>query len=171
MLINFMILTLTMTLLFTQMQTPLAMGLILLIQTLLVCGTAGILTKSTWFSYILFLIFLGAMLVLFIYVASLASNEQFSLPSLSTMSLFTFIPSILAVSSFFLDPMLLFQSISMEISSLSLQELLSSTPFNVSVIYSPTSMNLTIFIILYLLLTLVIVVKITESFWGPLRLS
>nr|QNV11699.1 NADH dehydrogenase subunit 6 [Rhamphomyia barbata] len=64
---------------FMQMNHPLAMGLMLLMQTFLICLITGLMTKSFWFSYILFLIFLGGMLVLFIYVTSLASNEMFSM--------------------------------------------------------------------------------------------
>ena len=50
------------------------MGLTLLIQTILVSIISGLITKTFWFSYILFLVFLGGILVLFIYVTSLASN-------------------------------------------------------------------------------------------------
>jgi len=63
---------------FSTIKHPLAMGLILLIQTIFICLLRGLLIKSFWFSYILFLIFIGGILVLFIYVTSLASNEIFS---------------------------------------------------------------------------------------------
>lgn len=52
-------------------------GLILLIQTFLICLISGIILKSFWFSYIIFLIFLGGLLILFSYILSLASNEIF----------------------------------------------------------------------------------------------
>ena len=41
----------------------------------------------------------------------------------------------------------------------------------VSIIYNSTNLNLTIFIVFYLFLTLIVVVKITNIFFGPLRLS
>jgi NADH-ubiquinone oxidoreductase chain 6 len=68
------------------------MGLVLLIQTLIVALLTGVLASSFWFSYILFLVFLGGMLVLFIYVTRLASNEMFSISAKSlllTGALFT----------------------------------------------------------------------------------
>nr|YP_009233073.1 NADH dehydrogenase subunit 6 [Engaewa walpolea]AMA98216.1 NADH dehydrogenase subunit 6 [Engaewa walpolea] len=67
------------SLLFARLTHPLAMGIILLTQTLVVCILSGEFNPCFWFSYILFLIFMGAMLILFIYVASLASNEPFKI--------------------------------------------------------------------------------------------
>nr|YP_009926444.1 NADH dehydrogenase subunit 6 [Lysmata amboinensis]QNH68787.1 NADH dehydrogenase subunit 6 [Lysmata amboinensis] len=155
---------------FTKMSSPLAMGLVLLTQTILICLITGASSKSVWFSYILFLIFLGAMLVLFIYVASLASNEQFFFSPKMTTS----IPLIILTSllmALFLDPLPNPQPINIEQSSTLLTETLNSSFLIVSMIYSSTSMNLTIFVVLYLLLTLIVVVKITGFFYGPLRLS
>nr|QUT08456.1 NADH dehydrogenase subunit 6 [Exhippolysmata ensirostris] len=166
----FMMFIMVVSVLFTQMSSPLAMGATLLLQTLLICTAAGTLAKSMWFSYILFLIFLGAMLILFIYVASLAPNEQFSFSGL-LFSMTVISMPIALLTTIMWDCLMNPQLISIELSSITQEEILSSTPFNVSMIYSPTAMNLTLFVILYLLLTLIVVVKITESFWGPLRLS
>nr|YP_009498559.1 NADH dehydrogenase subunit 6 [Parapenaeopsis hungerfordi]AWK60874.1 NADH dehydrogenase subunit 6 [Parapenaeopsis hungerfordi] len=160
--------TIMFSLLFTQLTHPLAMGLMLLTQTIMICVMAGMSMKSFWFSYILFLIFLGAMLVLFMYVASLASNEtfSFSLPSL-TLILFS-IPCSLTL--ILMDPLMINTPIMIQKSSL-VQDLFSSTPSILSIIYNNTTMNLTLFIVFYLLLTLIVVVKITNTFFGPLRLS
>jgi hypothetical protein len=65
-------------LIFTQIKHPLAIGLMLLIQTTIVCIIRGTKYKRFWFSYILFIIIIGGMLVLFIYITRLASNEVFS---------------------------------------------------------------------------------------------
>nr|YP_010952680.1 NADH dehydrogenase subunit 6 [Tetralia glaberrima]YP_010952849.1 NADH dehydrogenase subunit 6 [Tetralia nigrolineata]WMQ53100.1 NADH dehydrogenase subunit 6 [Tetralia glaberrima]WMQ53269.1 NADH dehydrogenase subunit 6 [Tetralia nigrolineata] len=153
---------------FMRLYHPLSLGLSLLLQTILISVTTGMFTYSFWFSYILFMIFLGGMLVLFIYVASLASNEFFNfsysalLASLLTIILFTLL---LMVS----DP-LVTSSFKSSI-SLSSYNNFTSTPYIISWIYSNTIMNLTLFMILYLLLTLLVVVKITNLFKGPLRLS
>nr|QFO91029.1 NADH dehydrogenase subunit 6 [Trachypenaeus curvirostris]QUT08450.1 NADH dehydrogenase subunit 6 [Trachypenaeus curvirostris] len=156
------------SILFTQLLHPLAMGLMLLTQTIMVCVMAGLSMNSFWFSYILFLIFLGAMLVLFMYVASLASNETFSFSSTSAMFLLMVIS--LSFLFIFFDPLTLNSSLSIAQSSIS-SDLFKSTPAILSTIYNKTSMNLTLFIVFYLLLTLIAVVKITNTFFGPLRLS
>nr|YP_009107266.1 NADH dehydrogenase subunit 6 [Cyclograpsus granulosus]CEH11269.1 NADH dehydrogenase subunit 6 [Cyclograpsus granulosus] len=160
-------LLLSFSFLFTQLSHPLAMGLMLFIQTVLISITVGIYNFSFWFSYILFLVFLGGMLVLFIYVASLASNESFSF-TLSTFLFFIMLTSLISFLLFLLDPLF----ISPNSSSLHPPSLkyCISTPFIINWIYNTPSMNFTIFIVSYLLLMLVIVVKIINLFKGPLRL-
>nr|YP_010230787.1 NADH dehydrogenase subunit 6 [Oplophorus spinosus]QSV10497.1 NADH dehydrogenase subunit 6 [Oplophorus spinosus] len=154
---------------FTRMLHPLAMGLTLLLQTIVICVTSGLSTKSMWFSYILFLIFLGAMLVLFIYVASLASNEAFMFSMKATLILLT--PIMLSTWFIFVDPLLPTLKTTVEASYTNPETLFYTTQTTLSNIYNATSMNLTLFIIMYLLLTLIVVVKITSTFFGPLRLS
>nr|QAY81677.1 NADH dehydrogenase subunit 6 [Geothelphusa sp. DJL-2014] len=154
------------SLMFTRMTHPLAMGLNLLIQTIIISFSAGLTTYSFWFSYTLFLIFLGGMLVLFIYIASLASNEIFHFPLVSIM----FILSSLLISilfSFLLDSILTPHLSNLSNSSINI---FSSTEHFTSWIFNYPSMWFTLFIISYLLLTLLVVIKIINLFKGPLRL-
>nr|YP_009509588.1 NADH dehydrogenase subunit 6 [Pilumnus vespertilio]AUN45005.1 NADH dehydrogenase subunit 6 [Pilumnus vespertilio] len=159
-------LTLMLSLLFSRLSHPLSLGLTLLFQTVVISITSGIYTYSFWFSYILFMIFLGGMLVLFIYVASLASNESF-LFSLTTFTFYTFMFILLTVMLLMLDPIFSSHLSTLSLSSINFN---ISTPFIISWIYNNPSMMFTLFIILYLLLTLLVVVKITNLFKGPLRL-
>jgi NADH-ubiquinone oxidoreductase chain 6 len=53
------------------------MGLVLIVHTIRIGVVTGIMARNFWFSYILFLVFLGGVLVLFIYITRLASNEKF----------------------------------------------------------------------------------------------
>ena len=153
--------------LFTRLVHPLSIGLTLLIQTVLISLTAGLSTYSYWFSYILFIIFLGGMLVLFIYVTSLASNESFSFSysvlAISIGSLFFLLPLTLTWDYFFNS-----FTAQLPLSSLNIE---TSNVFIISWIYRTNLINFTLFIIIYLLLTLIVVVKITNLFKGPFRLS
>nr|BAN60017.1 NADH dehydrogenase subunit 6 [Chionoecetes japonicus pacificus] len=153
-------------LLFTRLTHPLSLGLTLLIQTVGISLNTGLSLYSFWFSYILFMIFLGGMLVLFIYVASLASNESFSF---SFFYMFTSLLALLLIflMCLFMDPILMVDFSSLPTASIDVK---LSTPLITSWIYSNSNMMFTLFIILYLLLTLVVVVKITNLFKGPLRL-
>ncbi|NP_872451.1 NADH dehydrogenase subunit 6 (mitochondrion) [Portunus trituberculatus] len=158
---------LLLSILFTRLSHPLSMGLTLLIQTIFISLTAGLSTYSYWFSYILFMIFLGGMLVLFIYVTSLASNEPFFF-SWSALSFSLILLFMLLTLTFFWDSLMGPTMTQLPLSSFSLN---SSNIFIISWIYSSNLMNFTLYIILYLLLTLVVVVKITNLFKGPFRLS
>nr|AVN67272.1 NADH dehydrogenase subunit 6 [Aeluropoda insignis] len=147
---------------FTQMSHPLAMGLTLLIQTILISMITGLMYYSFWFSYILFLIFLGGMLVLFVYVTSLASNEMFALSTPMIVTMMLLIPFILLLlnKAFIMKSQetLMFQSTLNSLVNLPLIKL-----YNL-----PTNI-ITIILASYLFLTLIAVVKITNIYVGPLR--
>nr|YP_009864988.1 NADH dehydrogenase subunit 6 [Daldorfia horrida]QKE42626.1 NADH dehydrogenase subunit 6 [Daldorfia horrida] len=157
---------LTLSFLFTRLTHPLSMGLTLLLQTIVISLSTGIHTYSFWFSYILFMIFLGGMLVLFIYVASLASNEFFSFSFLTFIS-YLLLSFSLTLTFLFMDPLLMIHPSSLPTSSYNIS---LSTPFIISWIYSNSSMYFTLFMVLYLLITLIVIVKIVNLFKGPLRL-
>nr|YP_009918997.1 NADH dehydrogenase subunit 6 [Orthonevra geniculata]QMP96577.1 NADH dehydrogenase subunit 6 [Orthonevra geniculata] len=163
-------LSLLFSLIFLQMNHPLSMGLMLLIQTITICCITGLMTKSFWFSYILFLIFIGGMLVLFIYVSSLASNEMFSLSmKMMSMLIITFI--ILMIVSLFMDKIIiLFNSMNNEMISITnMNSYIQENSLNLNKLYNyPTNM-ITIMLINYLLITLIAAVKITKLFNGPIR--
>nr|UFZ12875.1 NADH dehydrogenase subunit 6 [Corydalus sp. 1 YLJ-2021a] len=151
---------------FIQTNHPLAMGLLLLLQTINICLSSGLLIKTFWFSYILFLIMLGGMLVLFIYMTSLASNELFSIST--TQILLNSILIILLTLLFILDS---FNSWSIlmnwDMNKFSL--MINENSMDLLKLYNFPTMNLTLLLINYLFLTLIIIVKITNIFFGPLR--
>nr|YP_009764374.1 NADH dehydrogenase subunit 6 [Synalpheus microneptunus]QIS92012.1 NADH dehydrogenase subunit 6 [Synalpheus microneptunus] len=161
--------TTTMSIMFMFLKHPLTLGLSLILQTLLICLVSSLSTSFSWFSYILFMIFLGATLVLFIYIASLAPNEIISLSNKMITLVITplmIIPLLMAS-----DKELLAPKTSMELSSIVDTQAQGSPLTELSMIYNPPISNITMFIIIYLLMTLLIVVKLTSTFYGPLRLS
>nr|AWB98378.1 NADH dehydrogenase subunit 6 [Anopheles aff. arthuri B PGF-2018]AWB98404.1 NADH dehydrogenase subunit 6 [Anopheles aff. arthuri B PGF-2018]AWB98417.1 NADH dehydrogenase subunit 6 [Anopheles aff. arthuri B PGF-2018] len=165
-----MTLCLIMSFIFMQMKHPLSMGLMLLIQTFLTCLITSIYVKTFWFSYVLFLIFLGGMLILFIYVTSLSSNEMFSMSfSLSMISLIIF--SIFTILFFIIDKSLIEQFITnMEMEKLSnMNNLINENILSLNKMYNFPTNLITLLLINYLFLTLLVTVKITKKFYGPLR--
>nr|YP_009526863.1 NADH dehydrogenase subunit 6 [Panulirus argus]AYA51673.1 NADH dehydrogenase subunit 6 [Panulirus argus] len=161
---------LSLSIVFTRLTHPLSAGIMLLIQTTLISISSGMISSSFWFSYILFLIFLGGMLVLFIYVASLASNESFEL-SITLALLVIMSSTIISTAVLLLDPLLSIQSVSMEHSFLSAKNVPDMFSISTHFIYNFPTMSLTMIVILYLLFTLIVVVEMTSVFSGPLRLS
>nr|QXT45783.1 NADH dehydrogenase subunit 6 [Maccaffertium mediopunctatum] len=154
--------------LFLTMNHPLAMGLILLIQTLMIALLTGTLASSFWFSYILFLVFLGGMLVLFIYVTSLASNEMFSI-SAKTFLLTGMMFSSGLIVFLLNDPL----SWSLPHHTSDTLSIFPPTDFSIAPLliklYSSPTHLLTLLLVIYLFLTLVAVVTITNISEGPLR--
>nr|YP_009185993.1 NADH dehydrogenase subunit 6 [Sphaeridium bipustulatum]ALO70941.1 NADH deshydrogenase subunit 6 [Sphaeridium bipustulatum] len=139
---------------------PMTMGLTLLIQTICVALMTGFLANNFWFSYILFIVMVGGMLVLFIYMTSVASNEKFYF-SKALLILFLALSTIMTISLFFMDNLITeYQALFNVTSNLNLN-------LNKYVIY-PYNI-ITIMMIFYLLITLIAVVKISKIKYGPLR--
>nr|YP_010894856.1 NADH dehydrogenase subunit 6 [Amiota setosa]WJW73369.1 NADH dehydrogenase subunit 6 [Amiota setosa] len=159
------------SIIFINMIHPLSMGLMLLIQTTLICLLTGLMTKNFWYSYILFLIFMGGMLVLFIYVTSLASNEMFNL-SIKLMLFSSIMLLILIMISLIIDkPLLMFFTNNNEMDSLiNNYTYFMENSLSLNKLYNYPTNLITILLMNYLLITLIIIVKITKMFKGPLRM-
>nr|YP_009158976.1 NADH dehydrogenase subunit 6 [Prosopocoilus gracilis]AFQ62185.1 NADH dehydrogenase subunit 6 [Cheironitis sp. MJTNT-2012]AKN01395.1 NADH dehydrogenase subunit 6 [Prosopocoilus gracilis] len=141
---------------------PLSMGLLLLIQSMLIAMTSGLLNLTFWYSYILLLIMIGGMLVLFMYMTSVASNEKFKLSPLLS------IPPLLLMIIFPLSSLIdQWMSSSKIITSETLHLSFSLLSLN-KFLNFPAIMISTI-MILYLLITLIVVIKISKFKQGPLR--
>nr|YP_001491568.1 NADH dehydrogenase subunit 6 [Ruspolia dubia]ABQ12058.1 NADH dehydrogenase subunit 6 [Ruspolia dubia] len=158
------------SMIFTQINHPLAMTLMIILQTLLVCLFTGLSTSSFWFSYVLFLAFLGGMLVLFIYITSLAYNEMFSIPIKSLLISLTLIMMSLLIL------MILDHSFQFNFSkwynkliNIYFMYMQTDTTFLLILLYNNPTNSITFMLVGYLLLTLIVIVKITNIFYGSLR--
>nr|YP_010222612.1 NADH dehydrogenase subunit 6 [Pentatoma metallifera]UCC46075.1 NADH dehydrogenase subunit 6 [Pentatoma metallifera] len=141
-----------------HLNHPLSMGLILIMKTLITATIIGFMLKSFFFSYIIIIIMLSGALVLFIYMASVASNEMFDLSIKMIMLGFSSYAMIMMMFdlfnyNYFNYTMYLNESISL------------------IKIFNTISAKLTIMIIIYLLLTMIVVSNIAKVVEGPLRMS
>lgn len=110
------------------------------------------------------------MLVLFIYVISLASNEIFNLSKkLIYIRLIIFI--LIIVINIILDKSIIntFNNNNEIIILNNLKSYLRENSLFLNKLYNYPTNIITIILINYLLLTLIIIVKITNIFYGPLR--
>nr|APT41573.1 NADH dehydrogenase subunit 6 [Micropygomyia chassigneti] len=155
---------------FMFMSHPLAMGLMLLIQTLLIALIIGLMMKTFWFSYILFLTFMGGMLILFIYITSLASNEMFSFSS-KIMIIFMCIMMIMIMNLMIMDKsLIMYYFNNKEMSDFfNFKYLFKENFLNLNKFYTFPTNLIMLMMVMYLLLTLIVIVKITYHNFGPLR--
>nr|QEH58928.1 NADH dehydrogenase subunit 6 [Limnogonus poissoni] len=138
---------------------PLSMGFTLILQTVVVSMIMNLTMKYSWYSYILVLVMLGGMLVLFMYMASIASNEimkfkmKFMMISISIFFLFWILNSteIMAYNS----------------ESLIMSECGQNMPL--TKLFNTKSSSMTIVMATYLLITMIYVIYITNTFEGPMR--
>nr|QLA74167.1 NADH dehydrogenase subunit 6 [Leptomias sp. DX-2020] len=163
MLLMMCILSCSLSITFMFLKHPLTFGLTLLLQTIIISLLSGMLNLNFWFSYILFLIMIGGMLVLFIYMTSVASNEKFKFSNkLFTLNLL----SMLMISILFFSDSF-FSSFNNANYDYMNHSTLTFDSLNKFVNYP--NMAIMILLMIYLLTTLIVVVKITQSNMGPLR--
>nr|SPP23469.1 NADH dehydrogenase subunit 6 [Atrophaneura dixoni] len=151
---------------------PISMGFLILIQTLLTCIILGLINYTYWFSYILFLVFMGGLLVLFIYVSSIASNEMFNFNFYMKNSIMYFFFIILFFSILFMNN-LNWLNFYFNIDMNNFFNLYfffnNENKINISKLYNSQIYFLMIMMIIYLFIALIAMVKITNIFYGPLR--
>nr|AIW06261.1 NADH dehydrogenase subunit 6 [Blattodea sp. MT-2014] len=149
------------SLMFTQMNHPMTMGLMLLMQTTLVSLLSGIMLETFWFPYILMLVFLGGMMVLFIYITSIASNEMIKLLTKKMMIMIMIITFIMIMINYYPDMM--------NQESTNITTTNKNTSNSLMKLYNNSTNYITIMMASYLFITLIAIVKITNIFKGPLR--
>nr|QNG56194.1 NADH dehydrogenase subunit 6 [Pediacus ater] len=149
---------------FLFMNHPITMGSILLIQTIMITIITGIMNFNFWYSYIIFLVMIGGMLILFMYMTSIASNEKF---------LFSKKILMMNTSMFFL--MIFMNKDPLKTNYILLNEMFlnKNLNFNLSKIMNKflfyPYMMLYLMVIIYLFFTLIATVKIINIKYGPLR--
>nr|WHL46484.1 NADH dehydrogenase subunit 6 [Phalera takasagoensis] len=155
-------------------NNPLSMGLMILLQTLLTCLLSGMMIKTYWFSYILFLTFLGGLLVLFIYVSSIASNELFNMSIIMKSFFFICLLIIFMIQIFYMNNLMWMnfsKNSDMENFMNMYINMNIENKINLNKLYNNQTFLLMMMLVIYLFITLIAVVKITNIFYGPLRSS
>lgn len=150
--------------LFMKLNHPVSIALVLIVYTLLVGGLVGLYRGSYWFSYILFLVILGGVLVLFIYITSLASNEKFSTNLTDYIfMLIRFVILVLGVGliMFPSEGNIIFSNDSLRVPYTSVYYMIK--------LYGSHTFKLTLFLVIYLLLALLVCVNLIGFKLGALR--
>nr|WPN89775.1 NADH dehydrogenase subunit 6 [Sinoscolia sp. 1 GYN-2023a] len=158
------------SIMFYLTKTPLSMGLMLMIQTLTISLNSGMMSFNFWYSYILFLIMLGGMLILFIYISSLSSNMKFLInKNFMNYLLYSSILIILILTMIFKFKFnLMFNSNILSLFNIEIEQNFM-LKMSLNKLYNKPTNSMMILMINYLLLTLFIMVKITNIKLGPLR--
>lgn len=150
---------------FPTLTHPLSIGLVILWSTLCISLIAGLNFSSLWLSYTLVLVILGALLVVFIYVSLLSSNEIFARASSYSARLNFILSVVVSLWVCFFESE--FSTYYHNTSSVSEEEL--SGVERLSILYSTELNLLTVFLVCYLLVTLIVVVFITQDTKSTLR--
>nr|WGH58939.1 NADH dehydrogenase subunit 6 [Chelurotropella siamensis] len=147
----------TMTTLFLFLKHPLSMTIVLIIQTLMISLLTDMM-MSTFIMYIIMIIMISGMLVLFIYMSSVASNEKFKM---------LMITPIILIMTFIL--LLYFNKEKTENTVSNMMN--SKESLTMIKIFNYPMSILTLFTVMYLFLTMITISNIVNMFKGPLRMK
>nr|YP_003204778.1 NADH dehydrogenase subunit 6 [Cymbium olla]ACF04872.1 NADH dehydrogenase subunit 6 [Cymbium olla] len=134
------------------MSQPLSLGLSIMYSTLMMCLMMGMFLSS-WYGYVLFLIYIGGLLVMFAYVAALSPNMLFG-------SMF---PMVIYITLFCVSSVFIYWIMFTDVSSIGILNFYMSLEFNKMLsieMVSPQVVSILIGLAIILLITLVVVVKI-----------
>lgn len=136
------------------MVQPLRLGLIVIFISIILSGLLGMVFVS-WFGFLLFLIYVGGLLVIFAYVIILIPNSYYFSKNIFIYGLLTFFLffGLFLIIGFYL----------------SLEESLISFQDSAQLIVSDYSALVFLFLSLVLFFALLVVVKVCHFHGGPLR--
>nr|WMH03400.1 NADH dehydrogenase subunit 6 [Cacopsylla melanoneura]WMH03426.1 NADH dehydrogenase subunit 6 [Cacopsylla melanoneura] len=137
---------------------PISFGIILLVQTMIISICSRILTQSSWIPLTVFLVMIGGLMILFLYITSVCSNKKitFMKPNFLQIMLVIFMMS-------FLEN---FLNIPLNNESLNIKDLQN---MEFTKLFLPMNIFSSNFMFLYLLIMLIIMIEILALNKGPMR--
>nr|ANH54454.1 NADH dehydrogenase subunit 6 [Myzus persicae] len=66
---------LIMAIMLTMMKSPISSNLIILIQTMTLTMMINLINKTAWISFMIFILYIGGLMIIFLYISSIAFNE------------------------------------------------------------------------------------------------
>nr|QNH68980.1 NADH dehydrogenase subunit 6 [Ergatettix serrifemora] len=149
---------------FITTKQPMKMVIMILMQTLVSTFMMSMKTKSTWFPYMLMIIFIGGMMVLFIYITSITPNEKSKTNPMIIISMMTMMAIFMLKYKNMKNMYYTNETNIMEINSI-----LSNQMMFLNKIFNKPMYMLSIMMMMYLFIALIAVNKISNMKKGPLR--
>jgi len=138
---------------------PISLGIILFIQTIITCSITRLLLSSCWISSTIFLVIIGGLIILFIYITSICSNKKFLFKklNLTQIVILIFITLIIFIYQ---------HPISITIETFNLKDLPNLEFLK---LFLPINILSSNFMFIYILIILIIIISILPLTKGPLR--
>ena len=158
---------LTLVACFPLLSNPLSIGVVLLFCVICMALLLGLLRRTIWVSYTLILVLVGGLLVVFIYVALLASNELFEGITTKRILFVVILVSSVLFSAFNFITIELTRNSANQLELVKWGDTAAIQWLNA--FYSSELGSLTLFLAFYLLFTLIIVVSVSKNIALALR--
>nr|YP_002971029.1 NADH dehydrogenase subunit 6 [Hydrometra greeni]ACJ69492.1 NADH dehydrogenase subunit 6 [Hydrometra greeni] len=157
-----MLMAMLINILFMTAMNPIMMGFSILLQTLTLSMLMMMISNYSWTSYIIMLIMAGGMMVLFSYMASIASNQILKTPQMKYIIVTMMVTILLIMFNY--NKINLMYNIDL-FNNMNINNLMIMKMNNMK------SSMITIMILIYLFMTMMIINKITNINEGPIRMK
>nr|QBZ38092.1 NADH dehydrogenase subunit 6 [Bambusiphaga maculata] len=147
------------------MKHPISLGSILMFQSTVTSMMMIFMTKNSWYAMILFVTFSSGMMIMFMYMSSISSNEKFKFSMNLMLMILMFIVMILCIK---LDWNLMF-FFKLNETIFMFQE--NEEKFSILKNISFNKFYLTTMLTLIILMVLIAISNLINSFEGPLKLT
>nr|QXX99493.1 NADH dehydrogenase subunit 6 [Dimorphostylis asiatica] len=137
-------------------SVPHILVMVLLLQSMCLSVLSYFLSEQVWFSYMIFLIMVGGLLVMFIYLSSLMSNKKVELSSILNLKFIFILPFL------FLFNLTSVHEISFLKNNFIVEDVINLMCF--------LNMKIYLFLVIYLLISLFVIVSVMKKSNAPLRL-
>nr|QDC34838.1 NADH dehydrogenase subunit 6 [Laodelphax striatellus] len=155
----------TNTMLSMWMKHPISMGTLLMIQSMLTSMLTILFTKNSWYSMILFVTFSSGLMIMFMYMSSISSNEKFYWSIKLTITIILILSALILTK---MDYNFLFKHKWME-QMMTLEE--NEEKKAISKIISSNKILLFFNVTMLILISLVSISNLINSFEGPLKMT
>nr|UPL65660.1 NADH dehydrogenase subunit 6 [Petillopsis calcar] len=150
------------SIIFLFLKHPVSTGIMIITQTLVLAMLSGMILKSFWFAYIITITMLSGMLVLFIYMASVASNEKIKMSYwLIGISMVMMVTSVIVQM----------YSKTYDHEMFNIQTMMSMESLWLNNLFNSKFKYITIMMVMYLMFTMITVSYIVNISKGPLRIK
>nr|QLY89546.1 NADH dehydrogenase subunit 6 [Polycentropus flavomaculatus] len=159
-------LIITNSVLFMFMFNPINMGILMLIQTINSCLILNSLLNYPWLSYITFMVVIGGLMIIFIYMCILSWNSKMKVKPMAFIMIIMFMMFNFNMTIYMkfvnLNNMIMFKSKIMNL-------MMNNYKINLINFFFMNSMMMTILMINLLIMMLIIINKMNKNFKKPLR--
>uniref|UniRef100_A0AB39AH94 NADH dehydrogenase subunit 6 n=1 Tax=Uroleucon sp. TaxID=2939227 RepID=A0AB39AH94_9HEMI len=155
-----LLINLIMAIILTMMKSPISSNLIILIQTMTLTLMINLINKTAWISFMIFILYIGGLMIIFLYISSIAFNELNINKNYKN----------LIFKIFFLSLMLLMFKLSMNIENMNYENkfIFEDNFYLLNMFIMPNNLMiyLIMFILFFMLILIIWMLKINK---GPIR--
>nr|QBZ38209.1 NADH dehydrogenase subunit 6 [Mahmutkashgaria sulcatus] len=148
-----------------SLNHPISLGSMLMWQSITTTLFTIFMTKNSWYSMILFITFSSGVMIMFMYMSSISSNEKFNISFKMTFILITTLTLMILINK---DKMLIYSNKWME-ENILIQE--NEEKKSIFKMLLSNKIYMTTLLTLMILMMLIVVSNLINSFEGPLKMT